>query len=136
MDSLAAAAVGVSPEEIRARNFIGADAFPYESSRRPRLRQRRLPGRARQGGVVGRARRSAGPSRPSALADGSSKRIGIGFSSYVEMCGLAPSRVLASLDYGAGGWEAATVAHLAHLQGAGRDRLHAPTAKAMRRAGR
>jgi diadenosine tetraphosphate (Ap4A) HIT family hydrolase len=25
------------------------------------------------------------------------------------MCGLAPSRVLASLNYGAGGWEAATV---------------------------
>ena len=30
-------------------------------------------------------------------------------SSYFEMCGLAPSRVLASLNYGAGGWEAATV---------------------------
>ena len=44
-------------------------------------------------------RRTAGSPRP----------IGIGFSSYVEMCGLAPSRVLASLNYGAGGWEAATV---------------------------
>jgi carbon-monoxide dehydrogenase large subunit len=30
-------------------------------------------------------------------------------ASYFEMCGLAPSRVLASLNYGAGGWEAATV---------------------------
>ena len=30
-------------------------------------------------------------------------------SSYFEMCGLAPSRVLASLNYSAGGWEAATV---------------------------
>ena len=35
--------------------------------------------------------------------------LGIGISTYVEMCGLAPSRVLASLSYGAGGWEAATV---------------------------
>jgi carbon-monoxide dehydrogenase large subunit len=30
-------------------------------------------------------------------------------ASYFEMCGLAPSRVLASLNYSAGGWEAATV---------------------------
>ena len=35
--------------------------------------------------------------------------LGLGISTYVEMCGLAPSRVLASLNYGAGGWEAATV---------------------------
>src|SRR5205807_1785182 len=40
---------------------------------------------------------------------GANKRIGIGLSCYVEMCGLAPSRVLASLNYSAGGWEAATV---------------------------
>jgi carbon-monoxide dehydrogenase large subunit len=37
------------------------------------------------------------------------KRLGIGVSSYFEMCGLAPSRVLASLNYSAGGWESATV---------------------------
>jgi carbon-monoxide dehydrogenase large subunit len=30
-------------------------------------------------------------------------------ATYVEMCGLAPSRVLASLNYVAGGWESATV---------------------------
>ena len=35
--------------------------------------------------------------------------LGIGVSSYFEMCGLAPSRVLASLNYTAGGWESATV---------------------------
>jgi carbon-monoxide dehydrogenase large subunit len=40
---------------------------------------------------------------------GAAKRIGIGMTSYFEMCGLAPSRVLASLNYGAGGWESATV---------------------------
>src|SRR5205807_3685419 len=37
------------------------------------------------------------------------RELGIGLSSYFEMCGLAPSRVLASLNYVAGGWEAATV---------------------------
>ena len=40
---------------------------------------------------------------------GATKRLGIGMTSYFEMCGLAPSRVLASLNYGAGGWESATV---------------------------
>jgi aerobic carbon-monoxide dehydrogenase large subunit len=37
------------------------------------------------------------------------KQIGVGLSTYIEMCGLAPSQVLASLRYGAGGWDAATI---------------------------
>lgn len=36
-------------------------------------------------------------------------QLGIGISTYTEMCGLAPSRVLASLKYVAGGWEHATI---------------------------
>jgi aerobic carbon-monoxide dehydrogenase large subunit len=40
---------------------------------------------------------------------GDSKQMGIGFSTYVEMCGLAPSRILGAIRYGAGGWDAATV---------------------------
>ncbi len=40
---------------------------------------------------------------------GDVKQLGVGFSCYVEMCGLAPSQVLASLRYGAGGWDAAIV---------------------------
>ena len=36
-------------------------------------------------------------------------QLGIGVSTFTEMCGLAPSRVLGSLNYGAGGWEHATV---------------------------
>ncbi|MGZ4465301.1 MAG: xanthine dehydrogenase family protein molybdopterin-binding subunit, partial [Nocardioides sp.] len=36
-------------------------------------------------------------------------QLGIGVSTFTEMCGLAPSRVLGSLDYGAGGWEHASV---------------------------
>src|SRR5262249_61181333 len=31
------------------------------------------------------------------------------FSTYVEMCGLAPSRILGALKYGAGGWESLSV---------------------------
>ncbi len=37
------------------------------------------------------------------------KQLGIGFSTYLEMCGLAPSRVLSALRYAAGGWDAATI---------------------------
>jgi carbon-monoxide dehydrogenase large subunit len=40
---------------------------------------------------------------------GDTRQIGIGFSTYVEMCGLAPSRILGAIRYGAGGWDAATV---------------------------
>ncbi len=43
---------------------------------------------------------------------GDTRLLGIGLSTYVEMCGLAPSRILAAIRYGAGGWEAATVRFL------------------------
>ncbi|MFD4641466.1 xanthine dehydrogenase family protein molybdopterin-binding subunit [Lentzea sp. NPDC058436] len=42
-------------------------------------------------------------------ADGSVVQLGIGISTYTEMCGLAPSRVLGALRYGAGGWETASI---------------------------
>jgi aerobic carbon-monoxide dehydrogenase large subunit len=40
---------------------------------------------------------------------GDTKQLGVGFSTYIEMCGLAPSRILGALRYAAGGWEAATI---------------------------
>ncbi len=40
---------------------------------------------------------------------GDSIQLGIGFSTYLEMCGLAPSRVLKALNYAAGGWDAASI---------------------------
>src|SRR5205085_2664891 len=40
---------------------------------------------------------------------GDTKQLGVGFSTYLEMCGLAPSRVLAALRYAGGGWEASTI---------------------------
>jgi carbon-monoxide dehydrogenase large subunit len=36
-------------------------------------------------------------------------QLGIGISTFTEMCGLAPSRVLGALNYAAGGWEHAQV---------------------------
>jgi len=40
---------------------------------------------------------------------GDAKQLGVGLSTYIEMCGLAPSRILASLRYAAGGWDTATI---------------------------
>jgi carbon-monoxide dehydrogenase large subunit len=40
---------------------------------------------------------------------GDVRQIGIGLSSYIEMCGLAPSNILGALRYVAGGWDAAEV---------------------------
>jgi len=40
---------------------------------------------------------------------GDVKQLGIGLSTYIEMCGLAPSRILGALRYAAGGWDTATV---------------------------
>jgi carbon-monoxide dehydrogenase large subunit len=42
-------------------------------------------------------------------SSGATKQLGIGFSTYIEMCGLAPSRILGALNYGGGGWEAMTI---------------------------
>jgi carbon-monoxide dehydrogenase large subunit len=42
-------------------------------------------------------------------ASGDVVQLGIGISTYTEMCGLAPSRVLGALRYAAGGWESASI---------------------------
>ena len=107
MDALAEA-VGVGPDEIRSRNFIPADKFPYDTAAgltfdsgdyQPALdRAKEL--------IDWDGRRAEQAARRS---EGSTVHLGLGISSYVEMCGLAPSRVLASLNYSAGGWESATV---------------------------
>jgi carbon-monoxide dehydrogenase large subunit len=40
---------------------------------------------------------------------GNTKQIGVGFSTYNEMCGLAPSRILGAIRYAVGGWDSATI---------------------------
>jgi aerobic carbon-monoxide dehydrogenase large subunit len=42
-------------------------------------------------------------------ASGDTKRVGVGLSTYVEMCGLAPSAILGAIRYSAGGWDTATI---------------------------
>lgn len=107
MDALADT-MGVDPLELRRRNFIRKEQFPYT---------------AMTGLLYDSGDHDAAATLATQLADydgirarqreqnvpGATKRLGIGLISYFEMCGLAPSRVLASLNYAAGGWEAATV---------------------------
>ncbi len=107
VDALAAE-LGVDPAEIRRRNFIAPDKFPYNS----------VSGLVYDSGnyeaALDKCLSMAGYGELRAEQQrrreaGESRQLGIGLSSYFEMCGLAPSRVLASLNYTAGGWEAATV---------------------------
>jgi carbon-monoxide dehydrogenase large subunit len=107
MDALAAE-VGIDPLELRRRNFIAKEAYPYT---------------AWSGLTYDSGDHDAAATKAAELVgydalrerqrtqnvEGATKRLGVGVSSYFEMCGLAPSRVLASLNYSAGGWEAATV---------------------------
>ena len=100
--------VGVDPVEIRRRNFIQPDQFPYTSSAGLVLDSGNYEAALDEVcRLVGyddlRAEQAA------RRASGDRTHLGIGVSAYVEMCGLAPSRVLASLNFGAGGWEHAQV---------------------------
>jgi aerobic carbon-monoxide dehydrogenase large subunit len=40
---------------------------------------------------------------------GDTKQLGVGLSTYIEACGSAPSRGFGSVNFGAGGWEAASI---------------------------
>jgi carbon-monoxide dehydrogenase large subunit len=107
MDALARE-MNIDPFELRKRNFIQKEQFPYTAfsgltydSGDHLLAADKAAGIADYAGIRTKQAKQNVP--------GAKKLLGIGMSSYFEMCGLAPSRVLASLNYGAGGWEAATV---------------------------
>ncbi len=107
MDALADT-MGVDPMDLRKRNFIRKDQFPYTAftglvydSGDHLAAAEKAAGLADYEGIRARQQTQNVP--------GAKKLLGIGQASYFEMCGLAPSRVLASLNYSAGGWEAATV---------------------------
>jgi aerobic carbon-monoxide dehydrogenase large subunit len=107
MDELAAE-LGVDPLEVRERNWIKHEEFPYTT----------LAGLTYDSGnyeaATARAKELFGydalrAEQAERNARGDSVRLGIGISTYTEMCGLAPSRVLGSLSFGAGGWEHASI---------------------------
>ncbi|GLW05523.1 carbon-monoxide dehydrogenase large subunit [Microtetraspora sp. NBRC 13810] len=107
MDELAAE-VGLDPLELRRRNWIRHEEFPYTTIANLTYDSGNYEA------ATERATTLFGYDKLRAeQADRRERRdpvqLGIGVSTYTEMCGLAPSRVLGSLSYGAGGWEHASV---------------------------
>src|SRR5687768_17415434 len=98
---LVAAELGIDPAEVRRRNFPTADEFPFHTA----------TGLEYDSGdyaaALDKAQGIAGYSnlreeQKKARAEG--RLIGIGVSTYVEICALGPSQAMP-----AGGWESATV---------------------------
>ncbi len=104
-----AAAAGLDPAEFRRRNFIQPDAFPYQtqvalaydSGNYPQALDKALKLADYDGLRARQAERRADPK--------GGKLLGIGLSSYIEACGIAPSAVVGSLGAQAGLWESAKV---------------------------
>ena len=103
---VAAAECGIDRVEIRRRNFIATDAFPYQT---PVALQydsgdyfATLNQALEGSGWAGfEARRTAAAAR--------GQLRGIGISTYVEACGIAPSAVVGSLGARAGLYEVGTI---------------------------
>ncbi|MGO0576124.1 xanthine dehydrogenase family protein molybdopterin-binding subunit [Ornithinimicrobium panacihumi] len=107
MDELAAE-LGRDPMEVREQNWIKNEEFPfttvcgleYDSGN-----YEAATDRAKE--LFGYEELRAEQTRRRESND--RVQLGLGISTFTEMCGLAPSRVLGSLSYGAGGWEHASV---------------------------
>ncbi|WP_414940913.1 xanthine dehydrogenase family protein molybdopterin-binding subunit [Amycolatopsis sp. cmx-11-51] len=107
MDELAVE-LGMDPMELREKNWIKHEEFPfttvagltYDSGN-----YEAATAKAKELFDYDGLRREQKERRDS----GDSVQLGIGISTFTEMCGLAPSRVLGSLDYAAGGWEHAEI---------------------------
>jgi len=107
MDDLAAE-LGMDPLEVRELNWIKHEEFPYTT----------IAGLTYDSGNYEAATAAAKElfrydelraEQSARNGDSAPVRLGIGVSTFTEMCGLAPSRVLGSLRYAAGGWENASI---------------------------
>ncbi|HET6210260.1 MAG TPA: xanthine dehydrogenase family protein molybdopterin-binding subunit [Jatrophihabitans sp.] len=111
MDELADE-LGIDPLELRRKNWISHEEFPfttvcgltYDSGNYEAATARALE-------LIGWDELKAEREHRRSTSD--PVQLGLGISTFTEMCGLAPSRVLGSLDYGAGGWENAAIRVLA-----------------------
>ena len=103
---LAADEIGMDPAELRRRNFIPKDAYPYQT---PVALQYDSGDYGTTLELALKAADYAGfeARRREALARG--KMRGIGIATYIEACGIAPSAVVGSLGARAGLFESAAV---------------------------
>src|SRR5215217_7718389 len=114
---LVADATGIDPAEVRRRNFIQPEDFPYDTGigMLPYDSGNYEPALDKALQNVGYA--DLRKEQAARRANGSNKLLGIGLSSYVEVCGVAPSKWigLPGEGWGAGLWESANVK--VHLTG-------------------
>ena len=107
----AAAEMGIDPAELRLKNFIA----PFDGSEKEPGYQTQVALQYDSGNYEGVLKRLLENSdyenlkkeREAARAKG--KLMGIGFSTYIEACGIAPSAVVGSLGARAGLFEAANI---------------------------
>jgi len=100
--------LGIEPLELRRKNWIRHEEFPYptiagltyDSGNYEAATDRAVELFGYEDLRAEQARRRD---------SGDSVQLGIGISTYTEMCGLAPSRTLGALKYAAGGWEHCTI---------------------------
>ena len=106
MVDLGARHLKLDPAELRRRNFIPADGFPYQTPVALVYDSGNYePALDRALDAVGYAQLRSEQER--LRKEG--RYIGVGLSSYIEACGLAPSTVVGTLGAQAGLWESATV---------------------------
>ncbi len=105
---LAAATMGLDPVVIRRRNFVRPDQFPYQTQVALAYDS------GNYDGAMDRALEIAGyedlrAEQAQRRKAGDRKLLGIGLSSFIEACGLAPSQVVGALGAQAGLWESSKV---------------------------
>jgi aerobic carbon-monoxide dehydrogenase large subunit len=107
MDELAVE-LDMDPMELRRKNWIKAEEFPYTTAAGLEYDSGDYEAATQQAlQLLGYDELRAEQRRRREAND--PVQLGIGISTFTEMCGLAPSRVLGSLSYGAGGWETASI---------------------------
>ncbi|WP_292301073.1 xanthine dehydrogenase family protein molybdopterin-binding subunit, partial [Mesorhizobium sp.] len=104
MMETAARELGVSPAELRRKNFI--TSFPHQT---PVIMNYDAGDYAASLDAAMKAADYAGFTKRKADAAKQGKLRGIGMSCYIEACGLAPSAAVGSLGAGVGLWESAEV---------------------------
>ena len=102
----AARETGVDPVDLRRRNQISPDAFPYQT---PVIQNYDIGDYGASLSEALAISDYAGFSARREEAKSRDKLRGIGFSSYIEACGLAPSAAAGSLGAGVGLWESGQI---------------------------
>ena len=102
----AAREIGIDPVEIRRKNMIQADQFPYQT---PVALQYDVGDYPASFETALQAADYNGFESRRATSESNGKRRGIGISTYIEACGIAPSAVAGALGARAGLYESAQV---------------------------